>query len=90
MKSYVREHVKSISTISERKRRRDVVRGVIGIRLTSEDMEILSRVAKHFNITKSGMAETLLEDAIKDAAEELRLWSEEELNSVLEQMVDNE
>ena len=79
-RSYVREHIRSIHSMWERPRRRDVVRGVMGVRLVSEDMDILNKLAAHFGISKSGTCEMLLEDAIRDAAEELGLWKQPELD----------
>ena len=81
MRSYVREHVKGISSVWDRPRRRDVINNRLGMRMTAEQIEILSRVAKHFNISKTGCAEMLLEDAIYDAAEELGLWQQPEDDS---------
>lgn len=81
MKSYVREHVNSISSIWEQKRRRDVVRGGMYVRLTAEDMDILNRLAIHFKISKTGTTEMLLSEAVRDAAEELGLWQQPEDDS---------
>ncbi len=80
MKSYVRESINATVSVWEHKRRRDVVRGVVSLRLTSERLDVLRRVAAHFKISRTGAAEMLLEEAIIDAAEELGLWQQPQDN----------
>jgi hypothetical protein len=74
MKSYVREHVIRLGINRESKRRRDVIRGGMYVRLTAEDMQTLSFLSEHFKVSKTAMSEMLLENAVRDAGEQLGLW----------------
>jgi hypothetical protein len=74
MKSYVREFVNEVASITEFPRRKDLNRGVIGIRLTDEDTSILKAIADKWGCSMSGAAAFLIEEAIKDAGEEAGVW----------------
>jgi hypothetical protein len=74
MRSYVREFVRSLVCHQVRRYRKGISKGVIGLRLSVADKEILQAVATKWNMPVTSMAELLLAEAVKDAANEVGLW----------------
>lgn len=74
-KSYVREMSREIEGIYERPYRKHVMNNQFTVRLPEDEAAIIRQIASKWGCSNTTVVEMILEEAVKDAGEELGLWA---------------